>query len=237
MNPLWQKIPRRIMLKLSWETLKWEQEFGFDMKFIDTLSKKIATITARWIQVVIVLGAGNIFRGAQQDGIKRASGDYIGMLATVMNWLMLWESLGLVGQKVKVMTSLEMPKVADSFVMKDAMHYLDEWRIVICVWWTGNPYFTTDTAAVQKALELDCDIVVKATKVDGIYDKDPNKHDDAVKFDTLTLQKAYELWVNIMDHSAIAMAMDNDLPMFVCKIDDIHKIGDDDIIGTYVGGK
>lgn len=105
----------------------------------------------------------------------------------------------------------------------------------MCAGGTGNPYFTTDSAAVQKALELDCDIMIKATKVDGVYDKDPVKYPDATKFDTMTLKQAYELGVNIMDHSAIAMAMDNDLPLFVCKIDDLHQLGSDDIVGTYVG--
>lgn len=228
-------VPKRLMLKLSGETMKGSKEFGIDMVFVDKLSKQICQIASRGLQIAIVLGAGNIFRGAQQDGIKRSSGDYIGMLATVMNALVLGEALSISGQKVKVLTSLEMPKVADSFVMKDALEYLEQWYIVVCAGGTGNPYFTTDSAAVQKALELDCDIMIKATKVDGVYDKDPVKYPDATKFDTMTLKQAYELGVNIMDHSAIAMAMDNDLPLFVCKIDDLHQLGSDDIVGTYVG--
>jgi uridylate kinase len=234
MNPLGM-VPKRLMLKLSGETMKGSKEFGIDMVFVDKLSKQICQIASRGLQIAIVLGAGNIFRGAQQDGIKRSSGDYIGMLATVMNALVLGEALSISGQKVKVLTSLEMPKVADSFVMKDALEYLEQWYIVVCAGGTGNPYFTTDSAAVQKALELDCDIMIKATKVDGVYDKDPIKYSDAIKFDTMTLKQAYELGVNIMDHSAIAMAMDNDLPLFVCKIDDLHQLGSDDIVGTYVG--
>ena len=234
MNPLGM-VPKRLMLKLSGETMKGSKEFGIDMVFVDKLSKQICQIASRGLQIAIVLGAGNIFRGAQQDGIKRSSGDYIGMLATVMNALVLGEALSISGQKVKVLTSLEMPKVADSFVMKDALEYLEQWYIVVCAGGTGNPYFTTDSAAVQKALELDCDIMIKATKVDGVYDKDPVKYPDATKFDTMTLKQAYELGVNIMDHSAIAMAMDNDLPLFVCKIDDLHQLGSDDIVGTYVG--
>lgn len=230
------KQASRIMIKLSWETLKGQYDHGFDFPFIESLVDKIITLVKKQKkQVVIVVGAGNIFRWIEgaRKGMNQAIADYMGILATVMNGLALGEAFETAGQPAKVMTSLEVPKIVEWFMFKKAMDYLDTGHVLICVWWTGNPYFTTDTCAVQKAVELQCDMMVKATKVDGVYDKDPMKHTDAVKFQTLTLKKANELGLNIMDHSAIAMAMDNKLPLYVCKVSDLQLLGEEDI-GSYV---
>lgn len=231
-----QKLPSRIMLKLSGEALKGEREYGFDIDYIDALARKIVYLTQSWFQISIVLGWWNIFRGVAwaKRWMDRATGDYIGMLATVMNGIALGEALTKNGVSARILSSIDMPKIAELFIMKKALHYLEQWKVVICVAWTGNPYFTTDTCAVQKALELKCEIVIKWTKVDGVYDKDPVLYPDAKKFDNLTVQQALELGLDIMDHAAIAMCVDNHLPLFVCKIDDIDQIVSWNIIGTYV---
>lgn len=226
---------RRIMLKLSGEALKWSRDYGFDVDYIDQLAQKIMLLSQQWYEIAIVLWWGNIFRGVagQKRWMDRATGDYIGMLATVMNGIALWEALNKNGWSARILSSIDMPKIAELFVMKKALHYLWQWKIVICVWWTGNPYFTTDTSAIQKALELKCDIVVKWTKVDGVYDKDPAIHSDAMRFDTLSVKEAHQLGLDIMDHAAIALAVDNRLPLLVCSIDIINRIWQD-WVGTYL---
>lgn len=229
------KNVKRIMLKLSGETLKGKTDWNFDTDFIQKLAKKIIVLSKKKIQIVIVLGAGNIIRGTQFDAVKRVSGDYLGMVGTVINAVVVAETIEKLWGKAKVFSSLDMPKVADTFIRQEALDALKTGQIVLCAGWTGSPFYTTDSAAVQKALELDCDIVVKATKVDGVYDKDPMKHKNAKRFDTISLTEAYKLGLNIMDHTAIAMAMDNQLPLFVCKIEDLEKLGDKKIVGTYVG--
>lgn len=230
------KNPKRILLKLSWETLKGKSDTGYDFDFMNQLAKKIVSLSESGKEIVIVLWAGNIFRwkiGADL-GLDRSTGDYMGMLATIMNSLALGNVLEQNGKEVRVMTAIELPRIAETFIRKRAFKHLQNWRIVIVAAGTGNPYFTTDSAAVLRALELNCDLMIKWTKVDWVYDKDPMKYNDAKRFEELTLQHANELGVNVMDHSSIAMAMDNNLPLFVCKIEDIDKIGQEEIVGTYV---
>ncbi len=229
------KNVKRIMLKLSGETLKGNGEGSFDTDFINKLAKKIVALSKKKIEIVIVLWAGNIIRGTQFDAVNRITGDYLGMVGTVINATVVAEAIQNNWGKAKVFTSLDMPKVAASFFRREALDRIKAGEIVFCAGWTGSPFCTTDSAAVQKALELNCDVVVKATKVDGIYDKDPMKHKNAKRFDHINLTEVYKLGLNIMDHSAIAMAMDNKLPMFVCKIDDLEKLGSNKIVGTYVG--
>ncbi len=231
-----KKQPKRVMLKLSGEALKGAGEYGFDIDFLDQLAKKIVSLTKRGIEIVVILGWGNIFRGVSgaSKWMDRATGDYVGMLATVMNGIALGEALERNGQPVSVLSSLEMPKVAELFVRKKALSYLEDKKVVISVAGTGNPFFTTDTSAVQKALELNCEYIVKGTKVDGVYDSDPMKNPNAVRFDSIAVEEALKMGLNIMDHSAIAMAMDNKLPLYVCRIGDIDQIGTETMRGTHI---
>lgn len=229
------KDSHRVMIKLSGEAIKdqrWDNPFDGD--FLDNLSKKIISLVESWKQVAVLLWWGNIYRWVQwtKHGIRRRTGDFMGMMATVMNWLALQDFLAQNKQRSHVMCAFDLPRCTELFVMDKAIEYLRNNRVVICVGWTWNPFFTTDTWAVQRALELGCDIMVKATKVDGVYDKDPMKFKDAQRYETLTLTKALHDGLNIMDHAAIALAMDNKLPLYVCRIGDIEKLGED--IGTLV---
>jgi len=197
---------RKLMLKLSGEAIKNRSDDIFDYEFMRTLASKIQTLLDRGYQIAIVLGAGNIYRGSRQEDIDRVQGDYVGMLATVINATVFAQVLEQTNIKTKVFSSLSVPKMADDFVAKKAQQALADGCVVFCAGGTGHPFFSTDTAAAQKALELGCDIVVKATKVDGIYDKDPVKYTDALKFDTISLQEAQNLGLGVMDQSAFALA-------------------------------
>ena len=232
-----KKKPKRILLKLSGEALQGEKEYWIDIHFLQELAKKLVYLSKyKGIQIVIVIGWGNIFRGVQwaASGMDRASADYMGMLATIMNWIALGDAIEKLGQEVRIMSAMAIPKVAEEFIRRRALKHLNKWRIVIAVAGTWNPYFTTDSAAVLRALELNCDFMVKWTKVDGIYDKDPAKYPDAKKYDIISLDEALKKWLRIMDQSAIALAKDEKLPIFVCKITDIDKIGTEEINWTFV---
>jgi uridylate kinase len=226
----------RILLKLSGEALKWDQDYGIDVNFTKNLAEKVGTLHRRGVQIAIVFGGGNIFRGmsGEKMGLDRVAGDYMGMLATVMNGVAFADLLTQMGIPNRVMTSVKMEAVAESFIQKRALKHLELWRVVICVAGTGNPYCTTDSAAVLKALELKCDVMIKGSKVDGIYNKDPKHHDDAVRFEELTLEDAIKLNIKVMDQGAIGMARDEGLPLFVCHIDDIDLIGTQEVKGTKV---
>lgn len=229
--------PKRILLKLSGEALQGKGEYGIEPEFLDELAKKIVTLTRdKHIEVAIVIGGGNIFRGVSgaAKGLDRTAADYMGMLATVINGIALGNAIEKQGQSVRIMSAVEISKVAELFIYRRALKHLREKRIIIVVAGTGNPYFTTDSAAVLRALELHCDFMVKGTKVDGVYDKDPEKYPDAKRYDTVSVDEALEKGLRIMDQSAIALAKDEKLPIFVCKIEDIDQIGSPDIRGTYV---
>jgi uridylate kinase len=161
----------------------------------------------------------------------------MGMLATIINGIAVGEAIEGAGLDVRVMSAIPTHRVAEDFIRRRALSHIKKWRVVICVGWTGNPYATTDSAAVLRALELECDAVVKATKVDGIYDKDPHQHTDAVRYDILPLEEALHKNLRVMDQSAIALAHDENMPVFVCRIEDIHLIWSEEIIGTYVHTK
>lgn len=230
-------VPKRILLKLSGEALQWTGDHGIDTEFIDNLAKKIVTLTQeKDIEIIIVIGGGNIFRGVSgaAKGLDRTAADYMGMLATVINGIALGNAIEKAGQSVRIMSAIEIAKVAELFIYRRALKHLREKRIVVAVAGTGNPYFTTDSAAVLRALELHCDFMVKGTKVDGVYDKDPEKYPDAKRYDTVSITEALQKWLRIMDQSAIALAKDEKLPIFVCRIEDIDLIGSDKIRGTYV---
>ncbi len=233
-------IPKRILIKLSGEALQWKQWYGIDPDFLTFIANKIVhLIQIQKIEVAIVVGGGNIFRGVELERgwFDRATGDSMGMLATIINGIAIGEAIEAAGIDVRVMSAVPTHRVAEDFIRRKALSHIKKGRVVICVWGTGNPYATTDSAAVLRALELECDAVVKATKVDGIYDKDPNKYNDAIRYDILPLEEALHKNLRVMDQTAIALAHDEDMPIFVCRIEDMHLIGTDEIIGTYVHTK
>lgn len=231
------QTPKRVLLKLSGEALQWEQWYGIDPNFLSYLAKKIVHLVQKEkLEIAIVVGGGNIFRGIELEkgGFDRATGDNMGMLATMINGIAIGEAIEDAGVDVRVMSAISAHKVAEDFIQRRALRHLQKWRVVICVGGSGNPFFSTDSAAVLRALELQCDAVVKATKVDGIYDKDPKKHSDAVRYEILSLEDAIQKNVRVMDQAAIALAHDECMPIYVCRIEDVDKINTEEIVGTYV---
>jgi uridylate kinase len=229
--------PKRVLLKLSGEALQGNQWYGIDPQFLAILAKKVAYLAQKQnIQIVIVVGGGNIFRGITLEAwwFDRVTGDYMWMLGTIINGLAIGEAIEKEWIDVRVMTAIPTERVAEVFIRRRALRHIEKWRIVICVGWSGNPYFTTDSCAVLRGLELGCDVVVKATKVDGIYNKDPKKHSDATRHDTLHMHEVIVNDIRVMDQAAIALAHDEKIPIYVCRIEDIDQIGTDEIIGTYV---
>ncbi len=230
-------MKRRILLKLSGEAIKAQSAANYDPDFMDMMAKKIVSLTKQGIEVGIVVGWGNLYRWVQgmSIGITRATGDLMGTVGTIMNGLAMADFIIQNGAPAIVLSAIEIPRVCDFFRRSAALHHFEQGRVVICVAGTGNPYFSTDTGAVQRALEMDCDMVIKATKVDGIYDSDPKTNPDARKYPTIAHQKVIEDNLRIMDLTAVAMAKDNNLTMFVCKIEEIEKlVGDDMSFGTVV---
>lgn len=208
---------KRVLLKLGGESLLGAREYGIDPKAASHVASEIKKIHKLKVGVAVVLGAGNIFRGipASQNGIDRTTADYMGMLATVMNALALQDALEKMGVDTRVQTGLEMRDVAEPYIRRKAIRHIEKGRVVILAAGTGNPYFTTDTGAALRALELDCDIILKGTKVDGIYDKDPVKYSDATRYETLSFMDALKNRIEVMDTSAFALCMDNNLPIYV----------------------
>ncbi len=227
---------KRVLLKLSGEALQWKLGYGIDPEFLSFLAQKVIALTKKNIQVVVVIGGGNIFRWAilEKGWMDRSMGDYMWMLATMINGIALWEALKEQNAEVRVMSAVPTPKVCEEFIRLRALRHIEKGRVVICVWWTGNPYFTTDSTAVLRALELECDCVVKGTKVNWVYDKDPKKHSDAKRYDIITLEDALNQWLRIMDQSAIALAKDEKMPIFVCRIEDIDKLDEETLEWTYI---
>lgn len=211
---------KRILLKLSGEALLGSRSYGIDPEVCDCIAREIKSLVKIGAEIVVVLGAGNIFRGiaAEKHGMNRTTGDYIGMLATVMNSLALGSSLSKLGVENRVSSALDMPKVCESYIRNRAIRHLEKGRVVIIGAGSGNPYFSTDTAAAIRACELECDAVFKATKVDGVYDKDPVKHEDAKKFDSLTYLEVLNNGYGVMDNTAITLCMDNEIPILVFEL-------------------
>jgi len=208
---------QRILLKLSGEALMGRKAYGIDEEILAGLSKEIREVTAMGVQVALVVGGGNIFRGigsGRNLGIDRASADYMGMLATVINSIALQEVLEQNGV-TRVQTAIEMHEVAEPFIHRKAMRHLEKGRVVIFAAGTGNPYFSTDTAAALRASEIGANILIKATKVDGVYDKDPKRNPDAKRFERMTYIQALNMRVGVMDNTALTLCMDNDLPIIV----------------------
>jgi uridylate kinase len=230
---------KRVLLKLSGEALMGKQEYGISTDMINMFSKQIVELANLGIEVAVVIGGGNIFRGmsGEEQGIDRVTGDHMGMLATVINALALQNTIEKLGVQTRVQTGLEIPKVAEPFIKRKAQRHLEKGRVVIFGAGTGNPYFTTDTAAALRAMEINADIVMKGTKVDGIFDKDPAKYADAKKYDTITYSDVIAQGLQVMDTAAISLCMDNDLPILVFDslVDgNIKKAVFGEVIGTTV---
>jgi uridylate kinase len=207
----------RVLLKLSGEALMGEQQFGIDPAVTTQIGKEIAEIQSLGIQTAIVIGGGNLFRGlaASAKGMDRATADYMGMLATVINGLALQDALEHVGVPTRVVTAIEMRAVAEPFIRRRAIRHMEKGRVVVFAAGTGNPYFTTDTAAALRAMEMKADVILKGTKVDGIYTADPMIHADATKFESISYINVLERGLKVMDATAISLCMDNKLPIVV----------------------
>lgn len=208
---------QRVLLKLGGESLLGEREYGIDPKAAASVAGEIKKVAETGVEMAVVIGAGNIFRGLSgaANGIERATADYMGMLATVMNCLALQDALEKQGVDTRLQTSLEMPAVAEPFIRRRALRHMAKGRVVLLAAGTGDPFFTTDTGAALRALELHCNVIMKATKVDGIYDQDPVKHPEAKKFESLSYMDALTKKLEVMDTSAFALCMDNKLPIMV----------------------
>lgn len=211
---------KRILLKLGGESMSGEAGFGIDPNEAEFLAKKIATIKAQGIQVAVVIGAGNLWRGQQgiAAGMERATADYMGMVATVLNALALQDALERQGVTTRVQTAIEMKSVAEPYIRLRAIRHLEKDRVVILAAGTGNPFFTTDTAAALRANEINADVLIKATKVDGVYDDDPKKNPDAKRYDHITFIEALNQRLRALDSTAISLCMDNDLPIIVLNL-------------------
>lgn len=232
---------RRVMLKISGEALAGEGKYGIEPATIDGISQEIGDVAAMGVQVALVIGGGNIFRGlsASAKGMDRSSADYMGMLATIMNGLALQDSLEKLGLTTRVMSAITMQEVAEPYIRRRAIRHLEKGRVVICAAGTGNPYFTTDTAAALRAMELKAEALLKATRVDGVYDKDPETYADAARFNDLKYLDVLQKGLNVMDSAAISLCMDNQLPVIVfnlMKTGNIKKVVCGDSLGTVVKG-
>lgn len=212
---------KRVLVKFSGEALAGEAGHGIDTKILKYIAQEIKTLVDAGIEVGIVIGGGNIIRGvtAAQDGIiKRTSGDYMGMLATVINGVAMKEACENAGMQVRMQTAIKMEQIAEPYINRKATRHLEKGRVVIFAAGTGNPFFTTDTAATLRAVEIGAEVIIKATKVDGVYDKDPEKYPDAVKLPELTYDQALQDHIKVMDDTSIALAKDNSLPIIVCNM-------------------
>jgi len=212
---------KRVLVKFSGEALAGEEGYGIDTKILKFIAGEIKTLVDNGTEVAIVVGGGNIIRGvsAAQDGIiKRTSGDYMGMLATVINGVAIQEALEHIGLDARLQSAIDMHEIGESFIVRRAMRHLEKGRVVVFAGGTGNPYFTTDTAATLRANEIEATMLIKATKVDGVYDKDPHKFKDAAKLTELSYDRALSDHIRVMDDTAIALAKENKLPIAVCNM-------------------
>jgi len=231
---------RRIMLKVSGEALAGPKGTGVHLETVDKICLQIKEVYDLGVQLGIVVGGGNFWRGitASQMGMDRSTADYIGMMATIMNSIILQDTLEKVGVVTRVMTALEIKEVAEPYIRRRALRHLEKGRVVIFGGGTGNPYFSTDTTAALRAAEMGCEAILKATKVDGIYDKDPVKSPEAIKFDKLTYLDVIQKGLKVMDSTAATMSMDNDIPIIVFDLsepDIIKRVVLGEHVGTVVG--
>ncbi len=231
----------RILLKLSGEALLGERAYGVDPAFCTFIARQLAQVRALGVEVAIVVGGGNIFRGltAAARGMDRATGDYIGMLATVMNALALQDALEKEAVDTRVMTAIAMNEVAEPYIRRRAVRHLEKGRLVILAAGTGNPYFTTDTAAALRAVEIDAEVILKATKVDGVYDADPVLHPEAHRYERLSYVDVLTERLQVLDATAVSLCMENDLPIVVFDLnepDNIRRVALGEPVGTLIDG-
>lgn len=230
---------KRILLKLSGESLMGTQPYGIQATMLQHYASQIRELKELGIQVAVVIGGGNIYRGIQSEGtgIENVTGDYMGMLATVINGLALQSALESVGVYTRLMTALRMDTVAEPYIRRRAIRHLEKGRVVICAAGTGNPFFTTDSAAALRAIEVGADVILKGTRVDGIYTSDPEKDPAAIKFDTLSFAKVISLGLNVMDMTAFTLCQENNIPIIVFDInqpDNLRRITMGEAVGTLV---
>ncbi len=232
---------KRILLKLSGEAFKGDREYGIDPKFLNYLAEEISSVHNKNTQIAIVIGGGNIFRGlaASENGMDRVTADYTGMLATIMNAIALQDALKKLNIEVRVQSAIEIKQVAEQFILQKAIKHLEKNRIVIFAGGTGNPYFTTDTTAALRAAEINAGAIFKATKVNGVYDKDPQVHTDAIKFNHIDHIDVLKKKLHVMDSTALSLTMDNNIPIVVFDLTQkgsISKALHGEKIGTQIGG-
>ncbi|MBK9450064.1 MAG: UMP kinase [Bacteroidetes bacterium] len=230
---------KRILLKLSGEALMGDKSFGINTETLLTYARQIKEVSDLGIEVAVVIGGGNIFRGIQleEGGMDRAQGDYMGMLATVINAMALQDALENLGAKTRVMSALEIKAVCEPYIRRRAMRHLEKHRIVILGAGTGNPYFTTDTAAALRSIEIEADVVLKGTKVDGVYSADPEKDPTALKFDAVSFHDVLSKRLNVMDMTAFTLCQENKLPIIVFNINEpgnLKRIVLGEAVGTLV---
>ena len=230
---------KRILLKLSGEALMGNKQFGIDNNRLMQYAEEIREIANLGVEIGIVIGGGNIFRGVQAErgGMERTQGDYMGMLATMINSMALQAALESVGLFTRLQSAIEMKQIAEPFIKRKAVRHLEKGRIVIFGSGTGNPFFTTDSAASLRAIEIDAEVILKGTRVDGIYDKDPEENASAKKFDTITFDEAYEKNLKVMDMTAFTLCKENELPVIVFnmnKTGNLKKVVTGEEIGTLV---
>ncbi len=232
---------KRILLKLSGESLMGKQRYGIEAEMLQHYAHQIKILHDLGVEVAVVIGGGNIFRGiqAQGSGIEPVTGDYMGMLATVINGLALQSALESIGVYTRLMTALRMESVAEPYIRRRAIRHLEKGRVVICAAGTGNPYFTTDSAAALRANEIGADVILKGTRVDGVYTADPEKDPAALKFDRISFAKAIALGLEVMDMTAFTLCRQNNMPIIVFDInqpDNLRRIVLGESVGTLVEG-
>ncbi len=232
---------KRILLKLSGESLMGKQRYGIEADMLQHYAYQIKELHELGVEIAVVIGGGNIFRGIQSNGagIESVTGDYMGMLATVINGLALQSALESVGVYTRLMTALRMESIAEPYIRRRAIRHLEKGRVVICAAGTGNPYFTTDSAAALRANEISADVILKGTRVDGIYTADPEKDPSAIKFDKLTFAKVIALGLEVMDMTAFTLCQQNNMPIIVFDInapDNLRRIITGEPVGTLVEG-
>ncbi len=229
-----EPLYRRVLLKLSGEVLAGEQDFGIDPVKANYLAEEVQSIRESVVEVGLIIGAGNIFRGMQaaSKGMDRVTGDYLGMLATIMNAISVQDALEKVGCETRTLSAISVSQIAEPYIRRRAIRHLEKGRVVIIAGGTGNPFFTTDSAAALRAVELNAEVVLKGTKVDGIYDKDPMVHEDAVKFETVSFSRVLNDNLRVMDMTAITLCKENNLPI---RVFNINHTGD--LKALVLGGK
>ena len=232
-------IYKRVLLKLSGESLIGDNDYGIDSKMLSRYAQEINSIVDSGMQIAIVIGGGNIYRGVQSEGagFDRVQGDYMGMLATIINGMALQSALESINVPTRIQTAIKMEQITEPYIRRRAIRHLEKGRVVIFGAGTGNPYFTTDTAATLRAIEIEADIILKGTRVDGIYSSDPEKNDDAKKYDTISFEEVFNKKLNVMDLTAFTLCKENKLPIKVFNMNkkgNLSRVCKGENVGTLV---